>query len=66
MADLDQLAYSTPDAANLLGVSIQTVYRMLAAGELRTIKIRGRRLVPASELQRIVSQKQKRRPVIAT
>ena len=36
----EQLAYSAPDAAALLGVGRSTVYELIRTGELPAIKIR--------------------------
>lgn len=50
---LVQRAYSVEAAAAALTISRRTAYRLIAAGELRTVKLRGRRLVPAAELVRL-------------
>jgi excisionase family DNA binding protein len=48
--DSDSLAFSVEEAARLIGVSRATVYVLISTGELRTIKIRKRRLVPREAL----------------
>ena len=48
-----QLLHSIDDAATRLGVSVSTIWRLIRSGQLRTVKIRGRTLVPESELQRL-------------
>ncbi len=40
-------------AAAVLGVSRQTLYRWIAAGELRTRLVAGRNRVPESEIERL-------------
>ena len=50
----ERLAYPIPESAHLLGISPRGVYRLIESGELRTVKLGKRRLVPANELQRIV------------
>jgi excisionase family DNA binding protein len=50
-----KVAYSVMEAAASIGVSRQTVYAMMQRGELRTVLIGRRRLVPATELDRILS-----------
>ena len=49
-----QLLHSIDDAATRLGVSVSTIWRLIRSGQLRAVKIRGRTLVPDSELQRLV------------
>ena len=48
-----QLLHSIDDAATRLGVSVSMIWRLIRSGQLRTVKIRGRTLVPESELQRL-------------
>ena len=48
-----QLLHSIDDAATRLGVSVSTIWRLIRSGQLRAVKIRGRTLVPDSELQRL-------------
>lgn len=47
-------ALSVPKAAEMLSVSRSTIERMRRSGEIRTIKIRGRVIVPLSEIHRIL------------
>jgi excisionase family DNA binding protein len=54
MSGAVQLAHSIDDAAARLGVSVSTIWRLIRSGQLRTVKILGRTLVPESELQRLV------------
>lgn len=54
-AGADQLAYSVPAAAKLLGRSASTVRRMVSSGELRTVQVSGCKMVPRSELERLTS-----------
>ena len=44
---------SIAEAASLLGVSRSTVYNRLRTGELRSVRIGRRRLIPSSELERL-------------
>lgn len=48
------LAYSLDRAAALIDVSRRSLYRLMDSGELRTVKLGGRRLVPAHELERLI------------
>ena len=54
-AGADQLAYSVPAAAKLLGRSASTVRRMVSSGELRTVQVSRCKMVPRSELERLTS-----------
>jgi excisionase family DNA binding protein len=49
-----RLAYSIDETASMLGVSRPTLYKMIWRAELRTVKVGSRRLVPASELDRLL------------
>lgn len=44
---------SVPDAAARIGIAPSTAWQAIAAGEVRSVKVRGRRFVPSSELDRI-------------
>jgi excisionase family DNA binding protein len=45
---------ATPhEAARALNVSRETVYRMAAAGQLQTVRVRGALRIPLSALQRL-------------
>jgi len=46
-----QLAYAIPDAAAQLGVGRTTIYGLIDAGEIQTIHIGRRRVVPRSSLE---------------
>lgn len=48
-------AYSLDEAAQSLGISRRTVYELMARGQLSTITLGRRRLVPAGELERLVT-----------
>jgi excisionase family DNA binding protein len=65
---LQETTYSTqlderePDAYTVnascwkLSVSRSTLYQLIAAGTLRSVKIRGRRMIPTTELKRLVAE----------
>ena len=50
-----RIAYSPAETAKTLGISRSTIYAMMRAGALRTAKAGARRLVPAAELNRLLS-----------
>ena len=43
------------DTAGLLGVSPRTVWVMLENGELRSVKLRGRRLIPVAAIEELIA-----------
>ena len=53
---LQPLAYSVPGAAQALGVSKATVWRLVAAGELRTFKLGARTLIAAGDLLSLIER----------
>lgn len=50
-----QALYSMKETARLLGIGLTTVKKMIRDGEIRTVKLRARRLVPGTEISRIAS-----------
>ena len=52
----ERLAYSIDETARLLGVSRTTVNVLIRRGELRSVKLGWRRVVPASEIRRLLEQ----------
>lgn len=50
---LKRLAYSLAETEAATGLSRTGLYRLIARGELQTVKRGGRRLVPAAELERL-------------
>lgn len=54
MAELVALK-SLQEAADLLGVSVFTIRRLIKAGEIRAVHVGARVLVPAAEIERVVN-----------
>lgn len=52
----DKLLYSISEAADQLSVSARVTERLIADGEIETIKIGRRRLVPAEALEDYVAR----------
>src|ERR1700683_4775127 len=50
-----RLAWPIPEGAQRAGVSRSTIYKLSGQGKLRLIKIAGRRLIPESEIVRLVA-----------
>jgi len=51
---LQPLAYSVPQAVTVSGLSRAYLYRLIREGALRSVKIGGRRLVPAEALKELL------------
>jgi excisionase family DNA binding protein len=49
------LAYQVNPFCEMLGIGRTTFYNLVKAGQLRTVMIGGRRVVPASEADRLLS-----------
>ena len=52
-----RLSYRPADAARLLGISREQIFRLLERGELRGFKIGGARLIEAQELARFIRER---------
>jgi excisionase family DNA binding protein len=50
------LLHTVPEAGGVLRVSRTKVFEMIAAGELRSVKIGRRRLVPADAIEELVER----------
>jgi excisionase family DNA binding protein len=55
--ELPPLAHSVEDTYRSLGISRAMFYKLAKAGEIHTIKIGTRTLVPESERQRFIADK---------
>jgi excisionase family DNA binding protein len=49
-------AYSPSEFASLFGCARSTVYAAIGRGELHSVKLGGRRLIPASEIRRLLGE----------
>lgn len=49
------LAYSVDEFCHLVGIGRSSFYQLMNSGALRTVLIRGRRLIPAAEVNRLLS-----------
>ena len=52
--DPQPLAYRPDEAARVLGASRDTIFKLLAAGQLRGFKIGAARFISAEELSRFI------------
>jgi len=50
-----KVLFSVPDAASQLSVTARHLWNLVAKGEIRTVSLGRRRLIPASELARIAA-----------
>ena len=51
-----RLAYSMPEAARSLGVSLATIKILVSQGKLRTVRVGRRVLIPTSALEELLAQ----------
>jgi excisionase family DNA binding protein len=51
-----RLAYQVRDFCRSIGIGKSKFYDLVARGKIRTVIVGGRRLVPAKEAQRVVSE----------
>lgn len=55
--EVERLAYSVQESADLLGVDYFSVYRLIQRGKLRACRaLRGKLLVPRAELLRFLKE----------
>jgi excisionase family DNA binding protein len=52
----EKRAFHVKEAARVYGWSRSTLYKMMKAGTLRTIKIGGRRLIPRDALEALLNE----------
>ena len=53
---LRPVAVRLSDACRALGIGNTSLYDMMGKGEIKSIRIAGRRLIPVSEIDRIVAE----------
>jgi excisionase family DNA binding protein len=51
-----RMLYPVPEGALKLGVGRTTMYELIKAGEIRTVRIRGKQLVEQTELDAYVAK----------
>lgn len=49
-----RLAYSVQELAVMTGLGTTTIYQLIAAGRLRTVKVGRRRIVPADSIRDLI------------
>ena len=50
----EQLAFSPDDAARRLGLGHTTIYRLIREGQIRSVKVGRRRLLPLAEIHKFL------------
>lgn len=50
----NKLAFSVHEAAAALGLSASSIWKWISLGQLRAVRIGGRTVIPADEIQRIL------------
>lgn len=61
--DEPKLAYSTRQAADLISVSRPYIYKLIERGQLRSVTLGGRRLIPRSALLEMLGDRIPDEPV---
>lgn len=51
----ERRAFHVNDAIKIYGLSRATIYKMINAGELRTVKLGGRRLIPRDAIEALLA-----------
>jgi len=51
------LLVSLKEAADLMGISLRHLLNLIDAGEIRTIKLGRRRMVPVAALEELIAQR---------
>ncbi len=50
----EKLAYTVPEFVRAFGISRTSVYELMKRGELTTVKVAGRRLIPRQSAMRLL------------
>lgn len=51
---IEPITYRIEDVVQLIRIGRSTIYAMIKRGEVRSIKIGGRTLIPSTEIQRLL------------
>jgi excisionase family DNA binding protein len=49
------MAYSPQEAAMTLGLCLNTIYKLIKQGQLRSVKLDRKILIPTTEIERLLS-----------
>jgi excisionase family DNA binding protein len=50
----ERMAYSPQEAASMLGLCLNSIYKMLKCGQLKGVRVDRKILIPKSELERFL------------
>ena len=51
------LAHQIPEACNRIGIARTSIYALIKSGEIKSIKVGARTLIPETELQRFIAKR---------
>ena len=51
----EKMAYSPQEAAMTLGLCLNTIYKLIKQGQLRSVKLDRKILIPTTEIERLLS-----------
>jgi excisionase family DNA binding protein len=51
----DRLAYRVDEFCRVAGLSRSTIYKLMSEGRLRTVRVAGRRLIPADAARALLA-----------
>ena len=57
-AETERLTFTVPEVAAMLGLSRSTAYRLAADGDIPTVRVRGRVLVPRAALMKMLNSEE--------
>ena len=55
VSESERLAYTVPQACHVLSISRTSLYELINAGTLRTVKLAGRRLIPRTACEAVLA-----------
>jgi excisionase family DNA binding protein len=53
---MSKRAYQIKEAENALGIGKTKIYELLKTGQLRSVKVGGRRLIPADSIEKFLQE----------
>jgi excisionase family DNA binding protein len=53
--ETEKLTYSPQEAAVMLGLCLNTIYKLLKRGQLQSVKLDRKILIPRTEIERLIN-----------
>lgn len=53
---VERIGYSPDEARQLLGISRSLIWKLINEGEIKTIRLGRRRIIPKNEIERIMNE----------